>query len=118
MVAGFRGSMKRGIMAAPLVGLPLGLIRLLSRPGNGEPNLEKIARTIHWAARRGRLKGNRTAIADDLIYRNDMLSDFALAEPTTLISWGWEWRGRRHRKMASSLPFGAMTRKARNSPPI
>lgn len=31
-------------MAAPLVGLPLGLIRRLSRPGKGLPDLEKIVR--------------------------------------------------------------------------
>jgi hypothetical protein len=33
-------------MAAPLMGLPLGLIRRLSRPGNGEPELARIVRTI------------------------------------------------------------------------
>lgn len=44
-----------------------------------------------------------SAIADDLIYVNDTLSDFTLAEPTTPISWGWDggagdsgkWRHRR-----------------------
>ncbi len=70
--------MKRGIMAAPLVGLPLGLIRRLSRPGKGLPNLEKIVRASHWTVRRGRLKRNRAATAGDLIYLNDTLRDFTL----------------------------------------